>query len=662
MPRRSDEDAIRFAETEGVTFDDLEMDDYSAPEGLTQEDRDAASNPNAPPGEDPVPPDPTPTGPNPTPTTPTPTPSEPTPPPTGPPGKDQTLELPLVAGVATTNWGFEEQGEPLLVAGSYDWGDGTHDLSRTYLRFDTTALAGRTVRSATLRLNQVFAWCDTDTIDIRVFPVTGSWAPETLAWNRQPATGATGVAADATPDCEGVGTMSWPVTATAQMWATGTANHGLALRTVPEAGEGQHERYFDSAVPWEGEPVPPVLEVTLAGTGALTTGSRVPGDGGRAVDAAAPSPTSPGQITLAECDGTSATTKAYASKGWIKNQYNACHKQTGLFESWVRNRGGVWVQVGAVSFRITQLVTTFRGVRDSSHLAARDTKLKWRLDDFRTVWGTPPPAVMPVSLLLLRTRGAGSPDPCQLTSGTDRVTKTYAQWTAGVTVDHTLRSPTPVGVGRHYTANCDINAGIEFVYDRVKFTAFGTHKAIRCDSSPNISVYNGGCVIRNGVSTFKLNKNDLKVQHSAEHIDTAQQTPNLTEPLPPAGQRKHIPGSRESNDPLHRLTGGGIKNNRDLAIAACNRIWGTNRDSCDEYPFASTKEGALTGPLSYSVDEIPLKDNCASGSRLGWFYQKHRILPGDPFFVQIVGQPVDPDDPNPSEPPDEPGDTYCDQQ
>ncbi|SNT57716.1 Deoxyribonuclease NucA/NucB [Streptosporangium subroseum] len=80
----------------------------------------------------------------------------------------------------------------------------------------------------------------------------------------------------------------------------------------------------------------------------------------------------------------------------------------------------------------------------------------------------------------------------------------------------------------------------------------------------------------------------------------------------------------------------------------CRSLWATCQypDSCDEYPFASTKEGAASTPSNYSVELIKLEDNCASGSRLGWFYQQNRIIPehrndrglmaGTPFYVSVV--------------------------
>ncbi|WP_417553883.1 NucA/NucB deoxyribonuclease domain-containing protein [Microbispora sp. NBC_01189] len=81
-----------------------------------------------------------------------------------------------------------------------------------------------------------------------------------------------------------------------------------------------------------------------------------------------------------------------------------------------------------------------------------------------------------------------------------------------------------------------------------------------------------------------------------------------------------------------------IDQNRNVAIPTCrNQIRRyTSPDSCDEFPFASTYQGASRAGISYSVDLIDVKDNCTSGSRLGAWYQRNRILDDDPFWVDVI--------------------------
>ncbi|WP_312038298.1 NucA/NucB deoxyribonuclease domain-containing protein [Streptomyces galbus] len=57
--------------------------------------------------------------------------------------------------------------------------------------------------------------------------------------------------------------------------------------------------------------------------------------------------------------------------------------------------------------------------------------------------------------------------------------------------------------------------------------------------------------------------------------------------------------------------------------------------SCDEYPFASTWQGASTGGGNYSRRMIDAKQNSAGGGALGGFYLYNRIIESDKFLVWI---------------------------
>jgi len=51
--------------------------------------------------------------------------------------------------------------------------------------------------------------------------------------------------------------------------------------------------------------------------------------------------------------------------------------------------------------------------------------------------------------------------------------------------------------------------------------------------------------------------------------------------------------------------------------------------SCDEYPFASSKEGGGNA----SVRWVPLAENNSQGGQTSTFYQNNRVMPGDAFYV-----------------------------
>jgi hypothetical protein len=115
-----------------------------------------------------------------------------------------------------------------------------------------------------------------------------------------------------------------------------------------------------------------------------------------------------------------------------------------------------------------------------------------------------------------------------------------------------------------------------------------------------------------------------------------------------------LPGA-PGGSPLTRLTDGGLQElNRTFACPGhYPRPPGR---SCDEYPFASTWQGAYTsgssahartqswcqvdepvttGPYGWSVCMIDDWQNSAGGGALGNWFVANRVISGDPFYVHI---------------------------
>lgn len=94
------------------------------------------------------------------------------------------------------------------------------------------------------------------------------------------------------------------------------------------------------------------------------------------------------------------------------------------------------------------------------------------------------------------------------------------------------------------------------------------------------------------------------------------------------------------DEPLHRLINAAKQQeNRDAAISTCNEVWGDYRGTgleCDEYPFASTKEGAAAGDDRYSARLIDGTDNRTGGQRLNAMHTVNRMLDGGAFYVKTV--------------------------
>lgn len=150
--------------------------------------------------------------------------------------------------------------------------------------------------------------------------------------------------------------------------------------------------------------------------------------------------------------------------------------------------------------------------------------------------------------------------------------------------------------------------------------------APRCDGNPKLN--RKGCVIEGNVPTLSVTG---PVSY-AWHVRTAQAT----------GLPKQ----------LHRtMDDAQVRKNRATACPA--KYPRPAGKTCDEYPFASTREGAANsgggprtyggcqinlasisqGPKGYSVCMIMADDNAKGGSDLAKFYTDWRVMDGDAFNV-----------------------------
>ncbi|WP_169809407.1 NucA/NucB deoxyribonuclease domain-containing protein [Actinomadura chibensis] len=144
----------------------------------------------------------------------------------------------------------------------------------------------------------------------------------------------------------------------------------------------------------------------------------------------------------------------------------------------------------------------------------------------------------------------------------------------------------------------------------------------------------------------------------ADHIKLALDRPGETKP---PFSDKQIPGGGWGN-PLHRLAASlsdentkRRDRNRYYSKKACDKYYpgwdipkdprdGKSIEQCDEFPFASTLEGAARflpeydGPRfenMFSARPVHRDDNGAAGRVLADWYDWDRILHGDPFFVKV---------------------------
>lgn len=181
-------------------------------------------------------------------------------------------------------------------------------------------------------------------------------------------------------------------------------------------------------------------------------------------------------------------------------------------------------------------------------------------------------------------------------------------------------------------------------------------RMIRCDSAQyfrrGVAPFPRACIFSEVIP--HLNYELGSTHHAvAFHIYTAQFFPNLTYPLlvppgVPPPRDKNIPGRFEPGNPdadgLHRITeqlypGETLanKNNKDAACANTGDYFGLGLpvppvppdEDCDEYPFASTLEGAGHPFFDFSVMVVPQRDNRVAGGLLRPYYVDDRILAWD---------------------------------
>ncbi|HEX6686452.1 MAG TPA: NucA/NucB deoxyribonuclease domain-containing protein [Candidatus Limnocylindrales bacterium] len=178
-------------------------------------------------------------------------------------------------------------------------------------------------------------------------------------------------------------------------------------------------------------------------------------------------------------------------------------------------------------------------------------------------------------------------------------------------------------------------------------------RMIRCDSANYFQQfgveYPKACINAEVIPHIQYSVGSEAHGAVARHIKTAQNMPNSTYPI--EDENKSIPGKYTGNrdDPgLHRIDGNGAtaQANRNMKNAACNRTapyndftgmpaYDTSTHDCDEYPFASTEEGAWT--RNFSVRAVPLGENRSAGGSLLAYYFGDRILYNsqDEFWVEI---------------------------
>lgn len=161
---------------------------------------------------------------------------------------------------------------------------------------------------------------------------------------------------------------------------------------------------------------------------------------------------------------------------------------------------------------------------------------------------------------------------------------------------------------------------------------------IRCDEAREFADTPTGCVWANGIPFLAYNAlPDSGVEEVADHIDAALTNPDSTDPRKVG---KVIPGGFGSGTLLHRIAQSDprVNANRTASRRVCLSVdpnYAANGSQCDEFPFASTAEGAASGG-DFSARALNGPQNARAGAALPKFYKDNRELVGDGFQVRII--------------------------
>ncbi|MXM68114.1 hypothetical protein GR925_32930 [Streptomyces sp. HUCO-GS316] len=172
----------------------------------------------------------------------------------------------------------------------------------------------------------------------------------------------------------------------------------------------------------------------------------------------------------------------------------------------------------------------------------------------------------------------------------------------------------------------------------------GPTNGVRFDSTKSLGskYYDAGVIFDRVTPSFSYDRAQNDTKGVANHIYDALYKPQTTYP-PKDG--KVIPGDIWNGNwrPLHRnwtnydaAAAEVTQKNRSAKDAACRRLSRPDDTyQCDEFPFASTKEGAGLGDGNFSVRYVPGTENSRAGTELADWYGTDRILHGNAYGMYV---------------------------
>ncbi|MCF4136519.1 NucA/NucB deoxyribonuclease domain-containing protein [Streptomyces sp. Tue 6430] len=353
-----------------------------------------------------------------------------------------------------------------------------------------------------------------------------------------------------------------------------------------------------------------------------------------------------GATYVAESGGTAASKRMQAAQALTKEQCRArsdAHSAEGKvidhfsFCRWGYNTAvklsGQGAVEGSVRFRETEIGTGSGNMRDATIEVHTDQVVaSGKFNDS---------AIMSFEVSQAGWPSAGS---CQVTDiSSNPFTTTVGDWRDEY-IAYGLVSARGAGTGPDDIATCVYQHNWKVTGGGATTPwSSGPQSGLRFDSSKSLgsNFYDQGVVFDRVVPTFSYDRAQADTAGVAKHVYDALYRPQTTYP---SKTGKVIPGDIWSGKPaLHRnwpnydaAAAEVARKNRNAKDAACRGLSRPNDTyQCDEFPFASTKEGAGVGDKNFSVRYVPGAENEQAGRELGSWYGSDRVLHNNEYGIYV---------------------------
>ncbi|MDR6224066.1 NucA/NucB deoxyribonuclease domain-containing protein [Desmospora profundinema] len=327
-------------------------------------------------------------------------------------------------------------------------------------------------------------------------------------------------------------------------------------------------------------------------------------------------------------------------EGWIKNRYAFC--RAGNF-TYV-HRECRWLPFPRCTNYNVQYRLTLIGFGKNGQ---REVEFDYYVDNIQVTHPRMNGAKLKIDV---NCASLVNPGDCREDPSTPAVEKTVAQWKNhgfgtkklySIPPDRTDYNPDRLGYLEFWVRSVVSPSGLP------TRTEDSPKESVRFDSAPYMFVFPDqrfphGAIFSKAKPVLQYSLSEPAMNEAAQHYKDAMERPGST--VPPKAN-KQIPGA-EGDQALHRLTPRyhptEYRQNRTKTRSACEK-WLPDKPEnteCDEFPFASTWEGAAFADGNFSIRRISAEDNNAAGRWLAAWYAYDRIIdgktyPGEFFHVRV---------------------------